>query len=135
MPRNVEALMRFARTILTAALLSWAFCGTADAQSINDRVPLSFEVEHTHNGGGKCRGTLTVDKWRFTYDSVDKPEDSRTWKITEVNEVESKTPRQLTLKTTESGAKTLGQGRNYKFNVLGRGIDPDVVAWMQDRVK
>ncbi len=126
--------MRFLRWMPILVAVAWLAPAPAHAQSINDRVPLSFDVEHEHNGG-KCRGTLTIDKWKFVYDSFDRPQDSRTWKITEIDKVESKNPRELVLKTTESGKSTLGQGRNYKFRVLGSGIDPDVVAWMQDRVQ
>lgn len=126
--------MRLAKLTLLTAALACVAAAPAGAQSVNDRVPLTFQVEHTHNNGS-CRGTLTIDKWRFAYDSVDRPEDSRSWKITEIEKVESKTPRDLVLRTTESGKKTLGQGRNYKFRVLGGGIDPEVAAWMQDRVQ
>lgn len=126
--------MRMVRWSVVVAALAWALAGAGAAQSINDRVPLSFDVEHEHNGG-KCRGTLTVDKWTFVYESMDRPEDSRSWKITQIDKVESKTRGELVLRTTESGKSTLGQGRNYKFRVLGGGIDPEVVSWMQDRVQ
>lgn len=126
--------MRGIRLGMVVLALAWAVSATVGAQRVGDRVPLSFEVEHVHNSG-TCRGTLTIDKWTFTYESVDRPQDSRTWKITEIDKVESKNPRELVLKTTESGASTLGQGRNYKFRVLGAGIAADVVAWMQDRVQ
>lgn len=124
-------MIRFSALVAAVALI---LAATAGAQMIGDRMPMTFDVVHLHNSG-ECHGTLTIDKWKFTYESVDRPEDSRTWKITEIDKVESKNPRELVLKTTESGKSTLGQGRNYKFRVLGSGIDPDIVAWMQDRVQ
>lgn len=126
--------MRAMRPAAVVAAVAFAVATLAGAQMVGDRVPLRFDVEHEHNGG-KCSGTLTIDKWTFVYESIDRPQDSRTWKITEIDKVESKNPRDLVLKTTESGKSTLGQGRNYKFRVLGSGIDADVVAWMQDRVQ
>lgn len=126
--------MRLVRSSVLLAALAFGLAPLAGAQMVGDRVPLSFDVEHEHNSG-RCHGTLTIDKWKFVYESIDRPQDSRTWKITEIDKVESKNPRELVLKTTESGKSTLGQGRNYKFRVLGAGIDPDVVAWMQDRVQ
>lgn len=126
--------MRMIRFSALVAAVIWVLAATAGAQMIGDRMPMTFDVVHLHNSG-ECHGTLTIDKWKFTYESIDRPEDSRTWKITEIDKVESKNPRELVLKTTESGKSTLGQGRNYKFRVLGAGIDPDIVAWMQDRVQ
>jgi hypothetical protein len=126
--------MRLVRGSVLLVAVVWGVTMAAGAQMVGDRVPLRFDVEHEHNGG-KCSGTLTIDKWTFVYESIDRPQDNRTWKITQIDKVESKNPRELVLKTTESGASTLGQGRNYKFRVLGAGIDADVVAWMQDRVQ
>jgi hypothetical protein len=104
------------------------------AQMVADRVPLTYDVIHLHNGG-ECHGTLTVDKWKFVYTSADQPQDSRTWKITDLKAVESKTPDQLILRSTESGKATLGLDKNYKFRVLGAGIEHEVASWMNDRVK
>ncbi len=125
--------MRGNRLGVLAAVL-WILTATTGAQPIGDRVPLSFEVVHLHNTG-ECHGTLTIDKWKFSFESADRPEDSRAWKITEIDKVESRHPHELVLRTAESGKSTLGQGRNYKFRVLGAGIAPDIVAWMQDRVQ
>lgn len=107
---------------------------TLCAQMVADRVPLTYNVIHLHSGG-ECRGTLTVDKWKFVYTSTDRPQDSRTWKVTDLKQVESKTPDSLIFRSTESGKATLGMDKNYKFRVLGAGIEHDVAAWMDDRVK
>jgi len=115
-----------------AAALSVAH--VARPQDVGDRVPLKYQVEHNHRSG-ICKGELTIDKWVFTYTSEDRPEDSRTWKVTEVKEVQSKTPQELVLKTKESSAAMLGQDRNYKFKVLSGGIERDVVEYMNRRVK
>ena len=120
------AVLAIAGMVLSAGALS--------AQMIGDRVPMDFQVVHQHNTG-ECRGTLTIDKWKFTYTSVDRPEDSRTWKVTDIKEFESKTRDQLIVRSRESGKATLGLDKNYRFKVLGAGIDPDVVFWMNDRVK
>jgi hypothetical protein len=123
------------RLALALASLAVLLTGAApSAQMVADRVPLTFNVIHLHNGG-ECRGTFTIDKWKFVYTSTDRPQDSRTWKVTDLKEVESKTPDQLILRSTESGKATLGMDKNYKFKVLGAGIEHDVVAWMNDRVK
>ena len=127
--------MRSGRAIGLALAALVALAGVVSAQKmVGDRVPLSFEVVHQHNTG-ECRGTFTIDKWKFTYESVDRPQDSRSWRLTDIKEFESKTPAQLIVRTRESGKATLGQDKNYKFKVLGAGIDPDVVFWMNDRVK
>ena len=55
--------------------------------------------------------------------------------MTDLKDVQSKTPSELALKTKESSAGTLGQDRNYKFKVLGGGIEKDVVDFMIRRVK
>jgi len=102
-------------------------------QDVGDRVPLTYSVEHKHRTGS-CKGELVIDKWAFTFTSQDKPEDSRTWKVTQVKDVESKTPDELVLKTKESSAGTLGQDRNYKLTVLGGGIQKEVVDYMNRRV-
>ncbi len=106
----------------------------SQSQPVSERVPLKYHVEHQHTTGS-CKGELTIDKWQFSYLSEDRPQDSRTWKLTDLRDVESKTPTELVLKTRESGAKTLGQERNYKFKLLGAGIERDVVEYMRDRVK
>lgn len=106
----------------------------AQAQDVADRLPLKYEVVHNHKKGS-CNGVLTIEKWTFTYVSADRPEDSRTWKVTDIKEVESKTSDELVLKTRESGAKTLGQDRNYKFKVAGAGIEREVVDYMNSRVR
>ena len=127
--------MRSGRAVGVALAALVALAGVVSAQKmVGDRVPLSFEVVHQHNTG-ECRGTFTIDKWKFTYESVDRPQDSRSWRLTDIKEFESKTPAQLIVRTRESGKATLGQDKNYKFKVLGAGIDPDVVFWMNDRVK
>ncbi len=127
--------MRSGRAVGMALGALVALAGVVSAQKmVGDRVPLSFEVVHQHNSG-ECRGTFTIDKWKFTYESVDRPQDSRSWRLTDIKEFESKTPAQLIVRTRESGKATLGQDKNYKFKVLGAGIDPDVVFWMNDRVK
>jgi hypothetical protein len=103
------------------------------AQSPADRVPFSIPVEHIHSMGANCKGELTIDKWLFSYRSSDKPEDNRDWKMTELKAAESKKPDELILRTRESGAKTLGQDKNYKFKVPG-GMDKAVVDYMNDRI-
>ena len=115
-----------------AAALSVA--SLARPQDVGDRVPLKYQVEHNHRNGS-CKGELTIDKWAFSYTSADRPEDSRTWKVTELKEIQSKTPQELVLKTKESSAAMLGQDRNYKFKVLGAGIEREVVEYMNRRVK
>ncbi len=114
------------------AIFSTTLASVAPAQSPADRVPFTFAVEHLH-GMGSCKGELTIDKWLFTYESSDRPEDSREWKMTELKAAESKKPDELILRTRESGAKTLGQDKNYKFKVPG-GIDKAVVDYMNDRI-
>ena len=123
------------RRALHFALLfgGFAFGSTALAQSPADRVPITYAVEHQHSTGS-CRGELIIDKWRFTYTSTEKPEDSREWKLTDLKLAESKTPNELILRTRESGKKTLGQERNYKFKIPGAGIPRDVIDYMNDRI-
>ena len=53
--------------------------------------------------------------------------------MTELKAAESKKPDEVILRTRESGAKTLGQDKNYKFKVPG-GIDKAVVDYMNDRI-
>ena len=103
------------------------------AQSVADRVPITYAVEHAHSTGS-CKGELIIDKWRFAYTSTDRPEDSRAWKLTDLKLAESKTPNELILRTRESGKKTLGQDRNYKFRIPGAGIPKDVIDYMNDRI-
>jgi hypothetical protein len=118
----------------TLTALAFALAtGVVQAQTVADRVPLKFAVEHAHKTGS-CRGELTIDKWRFSYVSSDRPEDSREWKLTELREAESKIPTELTLKTRESSTKTLGLDRNYKFKMLGAPLDRDVLDYMNDRI-
>lgn len=123
-----------ARLVLAVALLALAAVARPFAQMVADRVPLTYDVIHLHTNG-QCHGKLTVDKWKFTYESSDRPQDSRTWKVTELKAVESKTRDQLILRSTESNKSTLGQDKNYKFKVLGAGIEHEVASWMNDRVK
>jgi len=118
--------------VALAGAIFMAFTAAAAAQLVADRVPLKIPVEHMHKMGS-CKGELTIDKWRFTFTSADKPEDSREWKLTDLKEAESKTPDELVLKTRESGMKTLGQERNYKFKVPG-GIERAIVDYMNDRI-
>ncbi len=106
--------------------------GLAAAQSPAERVPIALAVEHLHTTGS-CKGELTIDKWLFTYRSTERPEDDRDWKLTELKAAESKKPNELILRTRESGAKTLGLDKNYKFNVPG-GIDRALLAYMSERI-
>jgi hypothetical protein len=106
----------------------------SQAQPIDTRLPITIAVEHEHSMGS-CTGELTVDKWVFTFTSKTKPEDSRTWKVTEIRQVESKRPSELIFRTRESGMKTLGQDRNYKFKVPGDGASRELVDFMNDRVR
>jgi hypothetical protein len=119
---------------LVSIALSTPLALAVRAQDVGERVPLKYPVEHNHRNGS-CRGELTIDKWVFTYTSEDRPEDSRSWKVTDVKEVSSKTPQELVVKTKESSVGTIGQDRNYKFKVLGAGIEREVVDFMIRRVK
>ena len=122
------------RCLIILALFSVAGVGVVSgAQQVQDRVPLTLAVEHQHVRGS-CKGELVIDKWVFTYTSTDRPEDSRTWKLTDLKEAESKIPTELILRSRESGAKTLGQDKNYKFKVPA-GLARDVLDYMNDRIK
>lgn len=127
--------MKTHKTAVIVAAIVTLGVGIAAAQSVQDRVPLTYKVEHEHRRG-LCSGELTIDKWQFAFTSADKPEDSRTWKLTDLKEVESKVPTELVLKTrNEAAAKGMGLDRNYKFKVLGSGIEREVVEYMKDRVQ
>ena len=125
--------MTFLRRSALLTVIFAGVAGIAPAQSPADRVPFSFQVEHMHAMGSNCKGELTIDKWLFTYKSSDKPEDNREWKMSELKAAESKKPDELILRSRESGAKTLGQDKNYKFKVPG-GIEKAVVDYMNDRI-
>ncbi|MFN8058401.1 MAG: hypothetical protein U0Q12_04500 [Vicinamibacterales bacterium] len=123
------------RTILAigvSVLTTGAMLVGADVAS---RLPLTYKVAHNRSAAKDCTGELVIDKWQFKYESADCPDESRTWRTTEIADVESKRPDELVLKSRESGAKTLGLERNFKFKVLGSGIEPDVVRYMRERVK
>lgn len=120
--------------LVVSLAASLGLASAAPCQDVGERVPLKYRVEHNHRSGS-CKGELTIDKWVFTYTSEDRPEDGRTWKVTDLKEVQSKTPQELVLKTKESSAAMLGQDRNYKFKVLGGGIEREVVDYMNRRVK
>lgn len=117
---------------LTLLLGATVLGSTIGAQTAADRVPITYAVEHVHSTGS-CKGELIIDKWRFTYTSTDRPQDSREWKLTDLKQAESKTPNELILRTRESGKGTLGQDRNYKFRIPG-GIPRDVIDYMNDRI-
>ncbi len=70
-------------SITLTAFVVAGLAGPVRAQSPADRVPITFTVEHLHTTGS-CKGELTVDKWRFTYRSTDRPDDDRDWKLTEL---------------------------------------------------
>ena len=122
-----------AAALCVALILTPITLGSAP-QPVENRLPLTLAVEHQHSMGS-CTGELSIDKWVFTFTSKTKPEDSRTWKVTEIRVVESKRPDELVFRTRESGMKTLGQDRNYKFKVPGEGVSREAVDFMNQRVK
>jgi hypothetical protein len=122
------------RILLVLAAVA-AIAAPGVAADVADRLPLTYQVEHDKRADKNCLGTLTVDKWQFKYESDACPDDNRTWRTTEIREVESKRSDELVLRTRESSAAKLGFDRNYRFRVLGGGIEPEVVAYMRGRVK
>ena len=124
-------MTRCTRICFVASIVT-SLARLALAQDPAERVPITLAVEHLHTTGG-CKGELTIDKWLFTYRLTERPEDDRDWKLTELKAAESKKPNELILRTRESGPKTLGLDKNYKFNVPG-GIDRALLAYMSERI-
>jgi hypothetical protein len=120
------------RPIVAIILACSGLAGAATAQTPAERVPITLAVEHLHNTGS-CKGELTIDKWLFTYRSSDRPADDRDWKLTELRSAESKKPDELVFRTRESGVKTLGLDKNYKFRVPG-GLDRALFAYITERI-
>ena len=70
-------------TSIALCLAVFSMGAIAWAQSVADRVPITYAVEHAHSTGS-CKGELIIDKWRFAYTSTDRQEDSREWKLTDL---------------------------------------------------
>jgi hypothetical protein len=74
-----------------------------------------YRAQHDHTFGS-CNGQLVITLDRIVYESVTAMGHSRQWTLRDIKEIKSDSPYMLEI--------TPFTGDNYKFQLLGTGIDP-----------
>ncbi len=97
---------------------------------VTDGSPrFEVQVKHLHNFGG-CAGTLRIYADRVAFESVEKPEDSRFWRYTDIQNFSQSERFRFEITTSETG---FGGPRSYNFQ-LKQELPAQVYDYVWERV-
>lgn len=88
-------------------------------------VIASYQVKHNHLVGS-CQGTLILSETAVSYESPDRIEDARIWKLIDIKKVEQNGVYKLKVEPF--------QGSSFDFELSGKGIDSSEFRQLVDRV-
>ncbi len=116
------SMMRWYET--TPAATAPAAAETAPAPAASG-ILASYQVKH-HHLFGSCQGTLILSETAVSYESPDRIEDARIWKLVDVKKVEQIGAYKLKVEPF--------QGDSFEFELSGKGIDSSEFRQLVDRV-
>jgi hypothetical protein len=88
-------------------------------------VIASYQVKHSHLVGS-CQGTLILSETAVSYESLDRIEDARNWKLIDIKKVEQNGIYKLKVEPF--------QGTSFDFELSGKGIDSGEFRQLVDRI-
>jgi hypothetical protein len=109
----------------TAAAPAPAATPAAPASPTGSTVLASYQVKHNHLVGS-CQGTLILSEDGVSYDSPDKIEDARNWKLIDIKKFEQDGVYKLKVEPFRGGA--------FDFELSGKGIDSSEFRQLVDRL-
>lgn len=127
--RSTRLILRFEGPSDAAAVERWwggAAELSASPESADELETLTFSAQRNKTLRGNTDGKLIVDSTRVVFESTDKAEDSRRWRLGEIRELKLKNPYKVEIRTF--------RGEKYTLNLSGRGMDNDQFREIQRRV-
>lgn len=120
-------VMRWYDTTAAAAVsaASTTAAGTPPATATASGVIASYQVKHNHLVGS-CQGTLILSETAVAYESRDRIEDARIWKLIDIKKVEQNGVYKLKVEPF--------QGGTFDFELSGKGIDSGEFRQLVDRI-
>lgn len=118
-------VMRWYETTAAAAQPASAAPVAAPTATPASGVLASYQVKHQHLIGS-CQGTLILSETAVTYESPDRIEDARIWKLIDIKKVEQIGAYKLKVEPF--------QGGSFEFELSGKGIDSTEFRQLVDRV-
>ena len=100
---------------------------TATAPGAAPSAPIiaSYAVKHSHTLGS-CQGTLILTADAVNFESTDRIEDARIWKLIDIKKVEQNGIYKLKVEPF--------QGDSFNFELSGKGIDSTEFRQLVDRI-
>lgn len=119
------ALMSWYETASAAALTAAAGPVDTPKAAGASAVISSYQVKHDH-AIGSCHGTLILTEDGVIFESNDKIEDSRQWKLIDIRKVGQDGVYKLKIETFRGG--------DFNFELSGKGIDSGEYRRLVDRI-
>lgn len=123
-PSDAAALMRWYESVPSAGPTTAAAAAPAPAGGAS-AVLASYQVKHDHTIGS-CQGTLIMTADAVSFESLDRIEDARQWKLIDIKKVEQTGIYKLKVEPF--------QGDAFNFQLNGKGIDSGEFRQLQDRL-
>ncbi len=120
-PSEPAALMRWYESVPAPAVATTAPSAPTSASTILS----SYQAKHSHTIGS-CQGTLILSADAVSFESSDRIEDARQWKLVDIKKVEQNGIYKLKVEPF--------QGDSFNFELSGKGIDSTEFRQLVDRI-
>jgi hypothetical protein len=125
-PSDPAVLMRWYEAVPAAPAVSAApAAASPSAPIVTPAVLASYQVKHDHKIGS-CQGTLMLTADAVSFESLDRIEDARQWKLIDIKKVEQNGIYKLKVEPF--------QGDAFNFELNGKGIDSGEFRQLVDRI-
>jgi len=109
----------------TGAPAPTATTATPGAIPAPSAILATYDAKH-HHLIGSCQGTLILSDNAITYESPDRIEDSRIWKLVDIKKVEQNGVYKLKVEPFKGGS--------FEFELIGKAIDSSEFRQLADRI-
>lgn len=119
------AIMRWYETMTPAAPVTAPATSPADPAPAPRVIIASYAVKHNHTIGS-CEGTLIMTEDAVNFESTNRIEDARIWKLIDIKKVEQNGIYKLKVEPF--------RGDSFNFELDGKGIDSTEFRQLVDRI-